>query len=79
MQCPGLFENREAHASHSGLSPAAEAAVKDVRSLWVSANIVNRYNGSMHVRSSQHVESRGTAFTVFLRNLPMTHEHISTP
>lgn len=34
--------------------------------LWVSANIVEKHRGSMHVRSSVQPERRGTTFTVIL-------------
>ena len=32
--------------------------------LWVSANIVNRAGGSIHVRSTHRGSSTGTAFTI---------------
>jgi PAS domain S-box-containing protein len=34
--------------------------------LWVSANIVEKHRGSMHVRSSEYPEKKGTTFTVIL-------------
>jgi PAS domain S-box-containing protein len=34
--------------------------------LWVSANIVEKHRGSMHVRSSEYPGKRGTTFTVIL-------------
>jgi PAS domain S-box-containing protein len=34
--------------------------------LWVSAEIVEKHGGSMHVRSSKHEGSKGTTFTLIL-------------